>query len=127
MKRILFIILYSSLVTNSYSQTAEQWLKKGNLKGQTGDINAAILCFDKAIDLKPQFSEAYYTRGYAKFILEDYENAIIDFTKTIELDAKNIQAFIYRGRAKWSTYKTKESIEDFEKLCKELNFSIENS
>jgi tetratricopeptide (TPR) repeat protein len=70
------------------------------------DVEDAIADFDKAIELKPDFAEAYYNRGLAYFAqggfydTTPFENAIADFTKAIELfedQDKLIDAYYNRG------------------------------
>ena len=63
-------------------------------------LRTAIKEFTKAIELKPDFYEAYYKRGYAKYRLGEYDGAIADLTKTVEIKPDYFKAYYWRGKAK---------------------------
>ena len=95
-----FIIAYVSLTT-AYSQTAEDWFDKGNVKLRLQDYKGAIADFTKAIELDPSYvKEAYYNRGLSKARLQDNRGAIADFTKAIEFDPNYASAYVNRGLSK---------------------------
>ncbi len=52
---------------------------------ELGDFTSALLAFGKAIELKPDFGEAYYNRGYAYFQLGDRERGVENLSKAGEL------------------------------------------
>ncbi len=52
------------------------------------DYDRAILGYTKAIELKPNFAEAYLWRGYSYAITGDYVKASADREKAIELKPK---------------------------------------
>ena len=79
------------------SVSSEGGSKNGNhpqaaviLQGpDTGDavplfLDGAFADYGKTIEVKPQYSQAYYYRGVLKFNQKDFEGAITDFTKAIE-------------------------------------------
>jgi tetratricopeptide (TPR) repeat protein len=43
----------------------EAWLQLGNLRAQSGNYASAIPLYTKAVDGKPQLTEAYYRLGIA--------------------------------------------------------------
>ncbi|MEM9137835.1 MAG: trypsin-like peptidase domain-containing protein, partial [Cyanobacteria bacterium P01_F01_bin.42] len=51
--------------------SAEDWYLAGGHKSQQQDYEGAIADIDKAIDLEPEFGEAYYRRYYAREQLGD--------------------------------------------------------
>ena len=65
-----------------------------------GDYQGAIADYDRALELNPQFAQAYYNRGNAKRTLKDYQGAIADYDKAIELNPRFAQAYYNRGVAK---------------------------
>ena len=50
-----------------------------------GDLTSAISAYTKAIELKPEFGEAYYNRGYLYLKLGNREAGIADLSKAGEL------------------------------------------
>jgi len=57
----------------------------GRGKEAKGERAAAIADYTKAIELKPDFADAYYNRGLAKWAEGDLDGARVDCTKGIEL------------------------------------------
>ena len=64
-----------------------------------GRIEEAIIDFNKAIEINPQFGDAFIFRGsYSLFYLvERNEEFIKNYSKAIELDSKDANAYYYRG------------------------------
>ena len=69
-------------------------------KGALGDHEGAIADYDKALELNPQYTEAYNSRGNAKYASGDHEGAIADYDKAIECDPQHADAYSNRGSAK---------------------------
>ena len=75
--------IFAPIVT---ATTAEEWNEQGCRFFESGDCENAIECFDHAIGLDSQFTDAYLNRGLAFRYLEHDERAIEDFEKVIELN-----------------------------------------
>ena len=58
---------------------------KGNLYMRMQDFTAAISCYTEAIEIKPDFGEAYYNRGLVYLQLGNKANGIADLSKAGEL------------------------------------------
>jgi tetratricopeptide (TPR) repeat protein len=92
---------------------------------QAGQENArrAAADFTKAIQLKPDYAEAYYYRGVIKSeklgeIRYNPRSAIEDLTKAIQLKPDYAEAYYCRGLIKiekLSLYNARDAIEDFTK------------
>src|SRR5665213_1143019 len=83
LKNIVLLFLFSGYMT-AYGQTAEKYDSIGSVKFKNQDYKGAIEQFDKAIDLKPDYAEAYFGRGDARLMLENYPAAIKDFDQAAE-------------------------------------------
>ena len=64
-----------------------------------GEYDSAIVDYTKAIELNPDYAEAYNNRGVAYHLKKEYDSAIIDFSKAIELNPDYAIAYNNRGRA----------------------------
>lgn len=62
-----------------------------------GNPREAILDFDGAIDILPEFDQAYYNRGNAYARLGDYSRSILDYNRAIEINPQ--YAIAYHNRA----------------------------
>ena len=65
--------------------TAEEYFKKGNSKSSLRDYRSAIEYYNKAIELKSDFADAYKNRALAKKLFGDLEGAKADSKKADEL------------------------------------------
>ena len=80
---------------------------------------AALKSYDIAIDLYPEFTEAYYNRGNLKDDKGDYDGAITDYTKAIELKPDFAAAYHNRGVAKSKKGENAEKNEEKRKWYEE--------
>lgn len=61
------------------------------------DPNNGIAEFDKAIEINPNYSEAYGFRGTIKSHKDDEAGALSDYSKAIELDSSNFGNYFNRA------------------------------
>lgn len=84
------------------------------------DLDKQIELYTKAIELNPNYAEAYNNRGVAYYDKGEFNKAIEDYNKAIELNPNDAEAYNNRGVA----YKKKgdifKAIEDYTKAI-ELN------
>lgn len=86
---------------------------------------SAIVDYDQAINLKPDFAEAYNLRGTAKYHLRAYQSAIVDFDEAIKLKSETVQsdshlfyAYSYRGLVKSDLGDYKSAISDLDEAIR---------
>ena len=63
MKNIFLAIVLVSISFFTYAQTSTEYYNMGVCKDELGDYRGAILDYNKAIELDPEFNEAYINRG----------------------------------------------------------------
>ncbi|NJO52826.1 MAG: tetratricopeptide repeat protein [Leptolyngbyaceae cyanobacterium RM2_2_4] len=81
------------------SEEAETYFNRGLERYRQGDLEGAIADFNRAIELNPEFADAYNTRGNLRYSLEgDVAGAIADFTRAIDLNP-NAPYHTYRGES----------------------------
>jgi len=93
----LLILLPTLFSCTSKTEQAKQFFSEGIDKTYKGDFESALKDFDKAIELKADYSEAYYQRGNVKFNLRNYNEAIMDYNKAIEINPDYADAYVNRG------------------------------
>lgn len=87
----------------------------GRAKFSIGVNEGAIVDYTKAIEINPEYADAYYNRGTAKSALNDQDRAIVDFTKAIEINPEDADAYYNRGIAKSGIGDNNGAIEDYSK------------
>ena len=65
----------------------------GNIQKNLKKFDDAIISFEGAIKLNPNFTEAYNNLGSTQKSLNKYEEAIMNYKKAISLKKNNLEAF----------------------------------
>ncbi len=74
---------------------------RGVAKHNLQDYRGAIADYSKAIEIDPNYAEAYFKRGNAKYDFQDYKGAIADYSRAIEINPRYASdAYYNRGLAK---------------------------
>ena len=104
------------------SATARELAKKGTLLMSGNKVEAAIETYTRAIELSPNYADAYVKRGMAKRAKGDLEGSIEDYEKAVSIDPKSVlgnrfvaQAYSNRGYIKLNALELNSAIEDFTK------------
>lgn len=71
--------------------TPEIWLKEA--KDTSKETSKRLEAYAKAIELKPDYTEAYFERGKLKKSLKRYQEAMEDFTKALECNPNFTDAY----------------------------------
>jgi tetratricopeptide (TPR) repeat protein len=80
-----------------------------------GDYEHAINHFNRAIELSPNFPEAYNQRALAEFLLERYQPSIADCKRTIELMPIHFGAWAGLGHSYVHEGRLRDALECYEK------------
>ena len=105
---------------NENEQRAREYVVSGLTKMRSDNWSGAIEDFTKAIELRPNYAEAYNTRGFASNMLGNYQQALVDCNKAIELKPDFALAYNNRGNAHNELKNYQQAIADFDKAI-ELN------
>lgn len=84
-------------------------------KSDAKDYAGAIIDFNKAIELNPEYVRAYYERGRTQARLGDNASAIASCTQTIKIDPQDADAYYGRGTVKARLGNYIEAIVDLDK------------
>jgi serine/threonine protein kinase len=95
----------------------EAWelVNKGLSLDNLGYTDEALECYDRAIDLNPEFADAYVNRGLAYDKKGEYDLAIRDYNRAIELNPEYAEAYINRGLAYYNKGEYDMAIRDYNK------------
>ncbi|MGH9428816.1 MAG: tetratricopeptide repeat protein, partial [Terriglobia bacterium] len=86
-----------AVVSEADRATAAQWVLKGGTLALTNESEKAIECFDRALELNPQFEEAWCLKGTALGWLGRYDEALACVDRAIELKPSFADAWFNKG------------------------------
>lgn len=105
------------------STQAEDSFRQASTRLEQGNFQGAIQAFNQAIELNPDYMEAYCERGLSYALLGDYQKAIEGFRQAIEIDPNHVDAYARWGTALASVGDLQGAIEKFdEALQLDSNF-----
>ncbi len=93
------LILWTTVIKNEPERVPLAYNNRGMVFLKAGQMDKAILDFDKAITLDPAYAKAYYNRGSAFEQMGELDKAIADYKKTIALDPLYYEAYYYLDQA----------------------------
>jgi clan AA aspartic protease (TIGR02281 family) len=97
----------SSLKIVDYgTEEGRSYCNNGSNKQNLEDYEGALVDYNIAIKINPNYFEGYFLRGTLKAVLGDHKGAIIDFSTAIKLNSKYTLSFTNRA---WS----KEELQDY--------------
>ncbi|HLF29185.1 MAG TPA: tetratricopeptide repeat protein [Anaerolineae bacterium] len=89
----------------------------GNLGSGRQAYERAVDSFTRAIEIDPQFVEAYFQRGVLYWReIQNYHRAIRDLTRVLELDSDRTLALFNRALAYQSRGDFDQAVADFERF-----------
>ena len=100
MKKGLLFSLAMIVIITSFGQSAKDLTQKGMELYEKREFMEAILNLNKAIEIDPKYSQAYFARGNIKGIFEDYHGAMKDYNSAIESNPKLFYGYFERGNVK---------------------------
>jgi len=97
---------------------------RANANFVMGEYDAAIVDYNKAVELNPKESTIFFSRAMAFFNNKNYTLAIADFDKVIELDPQEASAYFKRGNSHEKLGNFEKAVSDYKKAV-ELDASDE--
>jgi tetratricopeptide (TPR) repeat protein len=81
---VLIGVLFS-IISSAYAETVEEYCVSGNSYYRQGDFTQAISDYTKAIEMNPDYPEAYVLRAMAYYKEKEYDKSWADVYKAEEL------------------------------------------
>jgi tetratricopeptide (TPR) repeat protein len=94
---------------------AKTFFTSGINKQNQGDNQAAITDYDQAINLNPEYANAYCKREIDHSDLGDKKGAVADYNQAIKFDPSYADAYYSRGKARSDLGDRPGAIADFQK------------
>jgi tetratricopeptide (TPR) repeat protein len=96
----------------------KEWYQSAMKKWNQRDFQGVVADLTKAIELKPDYKEAYIFRADARQLLKDYQGAIADYSRLIEL--------VPGGRYYWERAQAKHILKDHQGAIEDFTKYIES-
>jgi tetratricopeptide (TPR) repeat protein len=99
-------------------KTAEDFFGWGDNNYDIGNCQDAVYYYTKAIELDPNFAQAYNNRAYTNMRMQNYKDALPDLDKAIEIKPDYVTALMNRGDIYNYYYAIdrKKAIADYDKV-----------
>lgn len=102
----------------SKNANAIDWLNYGWQMALSGNEGKAVEFIDRAIELKPNFYQAWYLRGIVQTANEEYQESLKSFDKALQIQPKFLLARRWQGLALSNLKRYQEALYSFEQIIK---------
>ena len=102
---------------------SNELLNQGIASFKKGQYDQSIAYLNKAIEINPEFAEAYNNRGFSYAMKGQYDKAVADCTKAIEINLEYASAYSNRGVAYFYKREYKKAWDDVYKV-QNLGYSV---
>jgi tetratricopeptide (TPR) repeat protein len=149
MKQLILLLSGFFLSILCYGQTAFEYYNIGLVKYNLRNYTEAISDFDRAVEINPEYSQAYNLRGASKYRLGDFAGAIEDYTRAIGIISRHtvgraagITIYDHRGKviepktpakaghtlatAYYNRAMARNAIEDYQGALEDYSMALEN-
>lgn len=124
MKILFLFIIAIALYNTGYSQSAEELCNKGNYYMKQGNMDSAMACFNRSVDMDTTYYKAYHGRGTVYLASKKFNEAIKDYTSCIRHKFNYSEAFYGRGIAYLGIGKMEKACLDFQEA---MNFGLKEA
>ncbi|MEL7038892.1 MAG: tetratricopeptide repeat protein [Cyanobacteria bacterium J06592_8] len=99
----------------SSDDQAKLYRELGRLLAATQNYEEAIASYDKAVEIQPDYAQAWNNRGLELYYLERYTEAVQSYDKALEIQPDDAKAWYNRGFALLKLERYTEALQSFDK------------
>jgi len=103
-------------MTAENAEDPEAWFNRGVQQYELEDFAEAIACWDKAVELQPDYYQAWSNRGLALKNLGRWDEVLSSYDRALELEPTYDKAWYNRGIALSELGRYGEAIASFDRL-----------
>ena len=101
------------------SRNAKDFFSRGMKKSEEKQYKNAINEYSKAIELEPNFVDAYLKRCEMRYKLGDNQGVLDDCYRVIQIEPSVSKAYYYQGRARFSLGYVEASIDSYSEAIRQ--------
>jgi tetratricopeptide (TPR) repeat protein len=113
MNRVFLVVSFLFFVGSLLAQNPKELTQKGRELYEKREFMEALLNLNKALEIDPNYSNAYYLRGNIKDNFDDRHGAMKDYNTALEKNPKFADAFFARGNVKMKLQDYYGAINDY--------------
>ncbi len=106
---------YKKAIHYNFQNMSWAYSGMGYSQFMLNDLPQALANINKAIEIKPDYSPAWFNKGNIEYAQKDYNAALLSYNKTIEYEPKNSSALYDRGISKLMLKDNPGACDDFAK------------
>lgn len=110
---VLAVVLLLASIISKGQTTAKDYTQRGRDLLEKREYVEALVNLNKAIEIDPGYSSAYYLRGNIKDNFEDRHGAMKDYNMAIEKNPKFADALYARGNVKMKLQDYYGAVDDY--------------
>jgi tetratricopeptide (TPR) repeat protein len=112
----LVMVMVLSSTRRRLRDTVPDYLKEGRKLLVQGSHDAALVQFNKALEISPYLGEAYYQRGCVYEAQAKVDQALADFDHALRCDPQHPHAYLHRGRLLTEKGNLDQALHDFDQV-----------
>ncbi|MCK9224959.1 MAG: tetratricopeptide repeat protein [Candidatus Muirbacterium halophilum] len=125
------LIVFESIIKNYSTEFKDMihyvYYSMGMIYDEKEAADKAMECFDKCIELNPDFPQAYYQKGVCYFDVEENDKALDLFNKALNLEEHYYEALFARGHVYFEKSEFEKAIQDFSNIINEVEDEFQDS
>ncbi len=94
------------------------YMEAGDHYFENEELDKALECFSKAVELSPKDTVALHNKGSVLFVMQRYDDAVTTFDALIAIDSEDTSAYLTKGAALFKAGKYDESIQALNNVVK---------
>ena len=102
------------------SVVRSKYIDRGSEHYKKGQYDQAIVFYNKAVEINPEYDQAYFGRGLVYQSKKELDLALSDYSKAIEMNPNYSEAYNNRGSIYWNKGNQNQAFSDYDKAI-ELN------
>lgn len=97
---------------------ADIYMEAGDHYFENEELDKALECFSKAVELSPKDTVALHNKGSVLFVMQKYDDAVQAFDALIAIDSEDTSAYLTKGAALFKAGKYDEAIQALNNVVK---------